>query len=109
MDAKDETVRQMKILQLNIQANAKRTKVVQELFAGVGETLKAFNDYGRQLEETKKSNLNKYFNDIQLHITSLKDTAATCEYLLGEKRKVNAKIIDSKIRKDGYDTAYYEY
>lgn len=109
MDAKDEAVRQMKILQLNIQSNAKRTKAVQEFFAEVGETVKAFNDYGRQLEETKKHKLNKYFDDIQLYILSLNDITATCEFLLGEKRKVNAKIIDSKIRKDGYDTAYYEY
>ncbi|MCF8424690.1 MAG: hypothetical protein K9H41_10120 [Bacteroidia bacterium] len=93
---------------LILKKGQERAALNQKLFSEIRTVIKEFSKFGKELATSTKEHLLEYLEMVQLKTVELKDAAEICQFLYAEKRKYIAKVIDSKIRKDGYDTKYYQ-
>ena len=93
---------------LILKKGEERAAFNQKLFSEIRTAIKEFSKFGKELATSTKEHLLEYLEMVQLKTVELKDAAEICQFLYAEKRKYIAKVIDSKIRKDGYDTKYYQ-
>ncbi len=62
----------------------------------------------RKNEQAEEQNYLNYFNAIQAKIFELKESTEICRYLLSEKRKYGAKIVETNITRNGYNRKFYQ-
>lgn len=104
----EKDIKFIKTFEINRKAAEERAASNQIIVNEIGKAIKAFGEYGREVELNTKQILQQYFNEIQTKIVELNDSADICRLLLTEKRKYGAKVIDAKIRKNGYDEKDYQ-
>jgi hypothetical protein len=92
----------------------RKMKESEERMASFKKKIAAFNERLYELYETsnkiKKKEAEymlKYFKGIQIKLEKLNVTEA-CHFLRAEKRKYVNKVIEAKIREDGYNRKYYQ-
>jgi hypothetical protein len=87
---------------------AERMAVTKQIVGGISSVMKELHQFGREIEESNRHNLNTYFKNLQLKIEEIGDEAEICQFLISEKRKASSKIIEAEINKNGYDKEYYQ-
>ncbi len=93
---------------LILKKDKERAAFNQKLFSKTGTAIKEISEFGNEIAEAAKDNLCRYLTDVLAKIDELKDPAAICQFLHAEKRKYIGKVIEAKLRKDGYDRKYYQ-
>src|ERR1035437_262279 len=88
--------------------NEERSALYNDIGTGLSNILKEFIKYGKEVEQATKQNLQNYFNGVQIKIAELNDPAEICRFLIKEKGKYKAKVIEAKFNKEGYLAKDYE-
>lgn len=85
-----------------------RTALNQKTISEIGNIIKQFTAFGKEMSEITKKNLNIYFEWVLSKIAELNNSSETCIFLHSENRVYCSKVIEAKIRKDGYDAKYFQ-
>ena len=92
----------IKIFELNQKVSENRAAVYSEIGRSVNNIVKAFVKYGKEVQQATTEYLQKYFDWIKTHIADLNDPVEVCQFLIKEKGRLNGKVIEAKINKNGY-------
>lgn len=103
---KDEAF--IKQFELNQKRFKEQSALYNDIGTGLSNILKEFVKYGKEVEQDTKRNLQNYFNGVQNKISELNDPAEICRFLIKEKGKYKAKVIEANINKEGYVAKDYE-